>query len=494
MSKAIKSNSVATIVNEHVKRAEYAVRGLLPTRAAEIKKELSKNPSAYPFKEIIELNIGNPQIFNTKTISLTRNYLAKLIMTDSNFAKKHMDRSKVHPSLNSELQSLDQLVLKMDPRQKSESSGLEIVRKQVARFIEKRDLHGCDWRNIVITTGASAGIQTIMNLLLQKPGGGIMMSIPQYPLYSATTTIFNSTIVPYYLNEEDNWNIDMDNLREEYDKAVKNGVDVRTIAVINPGNPTGNVFDREKMIELLKFSYERNLVVLADEVYQENILGDKPRYSFKKVLRELPTDMAFNIPLISFHSISKGIFGECGLRSGYYELTNIESDVVHNIHKYERGNSPNIAGQIALLIKSAILASDFEEIKGCKEIMKLTKEEYSEIHEDYKIRAKACEEIFNGTKGMKTAPIEGALYAFPRIFLPEKYIQFAKNNNRLPDTQYCLDLLESKGICTVPGNGFGQKEGTYHFRTTLLYAPNEKFIETCNQMKDFHLNLLEKYS
>jgi alanine transaminase len=64
--------------------------------------------------------------------------------------------------------------------------------------------------------------------------------------------------------------------------------------------------------------------------------------------------------------------------------------------------------------------------------------------------------------------VVGAMYAFPRIYLPEKAIKAAKAAGQTPDSFYCLSLLEETGICTVPGSGFGQVEGTFHFRITIL--------------------------
>lgn len=481
-------------INQNVVRAQYAVRGLLATRASEIKQVLAANPSAFPFEEVIELNIGNPQIFSPKTVSLTRNYLAELILACKTSRFSKLETEEIPHDLNSELSSIDSLIREFDIQNKTPSSGLEFVRKQVARFIEKRDLLPSDPANIVLTNGASAGISTILGLLLQPPNSGIMLSVPQYPLYSATAELNSASVVPYFLDEEDGWNIDIPAARAEYDAAREKGIEVRAIALINPGNPTGAIFPREKMAEILKFAHERNLVVLADEVYQENVYGATPWVSFKKVLSEMSPDIRNSLPLVSFHSISKGVFGDCGLRSGYYELVNVEPEAVEFIHNIEKGSRPNIAGQIILMVKSALLTCDFEHIPGFKDIMVNARKEHDEIFQSYKNRAALLEDCIRETTGMSSAPIDGALYAFPRLDLPKKFIDRARSLGNLPDTQYCLDLLETKGICTVPGNGFGQKEGTYHFRTTLLCAPDEKFQKSCAMIKEFQHEMLEKFS
>lgn len=89
--------------------------------------------------------------------------------------------------------------------------------------------------------------------------------------------------------------------------------------VINPGNPTGQVMSEESLIEIVKFCEKKSLVLLADEVYQENIYKEQKFVSLKKVVCDLKSP----VNLVSFHSTSKGLIGECGLRGGYMELYNI---------------------------------------------------------------------------------------------------------------------------------------------------------------------------
>ena len=84
------------------------------------------------------------------------------------------------------------------------------------------------------------------------------------------------------------------------------------------------------------------------------------------------------------------------------------------------------------------------------------------------------------------------MYAFPKITLPEKAIQYAKQIGKAPDMLYCLELLENTGICVVPGSGFKQRDGTYHFRTTFL--PKEEHIDqVIARMTNFHQQFLNKY-
>ncbi|PIO15611.1 hypothetical protein AB205_0145980 [Aquarana catesbeiana] len=79
-------------------------------------------------------------------------------------------------------------------------------------------------------------------------------------------------------------------------------------------------------------------------------------------------------------------------------------------------------------------------------------------------KARVTEELFNQVPGIQCNPLQGAMYAFPRIFIPPRAVEKAKELQMEPDMFYCMQLLEEMGICVVPGSGFGQREGTYHFR------------------------------
>jgi alanine transaminase len=126
---------------------------------------------------------------------------------------------------------------------------------------------------------------------------------------------------------------------------------VKALVVINPGNPTGNCLSEEDMQAIIRVCYDNNIVLLADEVYQENVFDpeNKPFHSFKKVLSSMGGPYATDVGLISFHSISKGYSGECGRRGGFMELVNIDEDVLTQINKISSvGLCPPASGQIGV--------------------------------------------------------------------------------------------------------------------------------------------------
>lgn len=133
----------------------------------------------------------------------------------------------------------------------------------------------------------------------------------------------------YYLDESNKWALDVNSLEESTQKAKKEAINLRAIVIINPGNPTGAVFDEKSLQDLFNFAFKNNLVVIADEVYQENIYSPNKQFiSAKKVLSQMPANVSQSVELMSFHSCSKGILGECGVRGGYVEMVNIDERAI----------------------------------------------------------------------------------------------------------------------------------------------------------------------
>lgn len=109
-----------------------------------------------------------------------------------------------------------------------------------------------------------------------------------------------------------------------------------------------------------------------------------------------------------------------------------------------------------------------------------------------KRRAIKLQKSLNGVEGIKCQPIEGALYAFPTIEIPKKAVEEAKRKNQPADEFYCLELLNHTGLVVVPGSGFGQVDGTFHFRTTIL-PPEREMDEVNEAIKRFHADFVRKY-
>lgn len=234
----------------------------------------------------------------------------------------------------------------------TDSAGLEVVRKDIADYIARRD-DGVPASpdDIFLTTGASSGIKIVMELLLNGPGqkpAGFMIPIPQYPLYSATISEYNAEKVGYYLNEDKNWSLDVDELERAYQASLET-CEPRAICIINPGNPTGQALTEENMKNIVKWAYSKKLFILADEVYQDNVYAEGMKFhSFKKVATQLGHPYS-TMEIASFYSTSKGFMGECGARGGYFEIINLDPEVKAELKKLSSAQlCSSVLGQVCM--------------------------------------------------------------------------------------------------------------------------------------------------
>mmetsp|Transcript_20448 Transcript_20448/g.28531 ORF Transcript_20448/g.28531 Transcript_20448/m.28531 type:complete len:513 (+) Transcript_20448:273-1811(+) len=463
-----------------VRTAEYAVRGEITIRANNYKSRLAKGDKSLPFDEIVECNVGNPQAVGQKPITFFRQVLSLVTYP------KLLESKDIAKNFHSDAITKAKDILKIVPAGSgaySHSMGIPGIRKKVAEFIERRDGYPSDPEKIFLTDGASISVKNALQLLIRGKSDGIMVPIPQYPLYSASIALFGGSQVDYLLDEKKGWGTDIAELRRAYDKATNEGICVRALVVINPGNPTGQALSEESMKQIVRFCEETGVTLFADEVYQVNIYGSTPFNSFKKIV----CDMKADVGLISFYSASKGFTGECGRRGGYMEVHNLHDDVVMQLYKLSSVTlCSNIDGQIMMAL---IVDPPKEGGDAHAQYLK----EGEEILASLKHRSSLLVKTLNDLEGVNCNPVEGALYAFPQITLPTKAIAAAKKAGKAPDVFYCLELLDNTGILVVPGSGFGQAEGTFHFRTTIL-PPPEKIMQVSKLLAKFHGDFMAKYS
>uniref|UniRef100_A0A8C6ERE4 Alanine aminotransferase 1 n=1 Tax=Marmota marmota marmota TaxID=9994 RepID=A0A8C6ERE4_MARMA len=333
-------------MNPCVRKVEYAVRGPIVLRALELEQELRQGVKK-PFTEVIRANIGDAQAMGQRPITFFRQVLALC----------------VHPGL------LDSPDFPEDAKRRAQrilqacgghslgaysiSSGIQLIREDVARYIERRDGGiPADPNNIFLSTGASDAIVTVLKLLVAGEGRrrtGVLIPVPQYPLYSATLAELDAVQVDYYLDEERTWALDVAELRRRLSQ----------------------VQTRECIEAVIRFAFEEGLFLMADEVYQDNVYAEGSRfYSFKKVLTEMGPPYSTQQELASFHSASKGYMGECGFRGGYVEVVNMDPEVQRQMLKLMSVRlCPPVPGQALLdMVVSPPAPSDpsfaqFQEVR-----------------------------------------------------------------------------------------------------------------------------------
>ena len=444
-------------VNQNLVDMEYAVRGPIPLRAMDLQKE---------GRTIYACNIGNPQALEQKPISFYRQVIALLessnIERERNLTKLAKNNSDLFKESSIRIISEDIIDYSEEFLHNcrtgmgayTESKGPAFIREEIAAFIDSRDKNdiASDPDSIFLTDGASDAVRRILELLITGSNDGIMIPIPQYPLYSATIKRCGGVQVGYYPDEEKDWALTPDILEESYQKATSEGINVKSIVIINPGNPTGSILDKNSIDGIVNFVEKYDLSIIADEVYQENLYGGL----FISMSRAIGSR---DIPLFSLHSISKGFSGECGHRGGYMELRNMPIMNNTNVNLSELILKQASVSLCSNTVGQAIVYMMVKPPKMGSEAHDTYIEEKNTILSELEAKAALIKESFKQMEGMQCFGRTGAMYLFPRMnFLP----------NDITDFDYCMQLLEETGICTVNGGGFGQKNGTNHLRIAFL--------------------------
>ncbi len=450
-------------INRNIAEMEYAVRGPLAQRAAELARQ---------GRPTIPCHIGNPQALGQRPISFYREVLSFLefparLARERTLRRLFSQNPAAFEGLTAQdfacdyvLELCDQMLseLRTGLGAYTESKGPQFIREAVAEYIDRRDnvaVSGgrrSDPDAIFLTNGASEAAKHIIDILISGPRDGIMIPIPQYPLYSAAIKRAGGVQVNYYPDEESGWTLNRSILEDAIGQARRQGVNVKAIVVINPANPTGAILPERSGREIVDFAAEHGLVIIADEVYQDNLYGAE-FVSFARLIGQR------DIPLFSLHSTSKGFYGECGRRGGYLEMRNPPRVKDSNL-----GFADVLLKQASVSLCSNTTGQALTYLMvrppppGSEPYQQFIEEKEGVLRELYE-KATMIKAAFEEMEGVECFGRTGAMYLFPRL-------------NVLPpgttDFDYCMNLLETTGLCTVNGSGFGQKPGTSHLRIAFL--------------------------
>eukprot|EP00419_Tripos_fusus_P062242 CAMPEP_0172915998 /NCGR_PEP_ID=MMETSP1075-20121228/195352_1 /TAXON_ID=2916 /ORGANISM="Ceratium fusus, Strain PA161109" /LENGTH=502 /DNA_ID=CAMNT_0013775181 /DNA_START=73 /DNA_END=1580 /DNA_ORIENTATION=+ len=468
---------------KHVTKCEYAGQGPVRQKAEELARQLMQQQAGslgrhtgmdadpLPFDKIVPCSVGNPQAVGQQPVQFHRQVMACLIepllmQKNALFQDDVLERASRYLSRLKDGAT----------GAYSSPQGHLVFREEVASYLSLRDETDTSVDDVFLTDGASAAIKMVLQLILRGSEDGILLPIPQYPLYSAMTVLLGGQPVGYFLDEQAGWNINVDELQRAAAEFRKRGGVLRAIVVINPGNPTGQVLSQASMEAVIHFAEQESLVILADEVYQDNIHTDGKEFmSFRRLAHQMGTAAE----VFSFHSISKGFMGESGLRGGFVHCSNLRHDVRDQLRKIASISlCSNVVGQA--LVASAVTPPPLDGASRAS-----FDQDRAEIKGQLQRKAKLVWQRLNALDGISCQPLDGAIYAFPRVtikgYIMKKAISFATPADEI----YCLELLERTGVVTVPGSGFGQKPGTFHFRMTIL--PDEDVLSgVLDSIERFH--------
>ncbi len=325
-------------------------------------------------------------------------------------------------------------VIKMLPDSQGycESKGLYSARKAVMQHYQQRGLLSVEIDDIYLGNGVSELITISMQALLNN-GDEVLIPAPDYPLWTAAVSLSGATPVHYLCDEEADWYPDLDDIRSKINANTK------AIVVINPNNPTGAVYSRELLQDIVKLAEEHNLVILADEIY------DKILY-----------DQATHIPLctlaedalcVTFNGLSKA-YRLAGFRSGWMMLSGAKHRARDYIEGLEILASMRLCANVPAQHAIQTCLGGYQSINDLVLPGGRLLDQRNLAHD-----------MLNAIPGVSCKQPKGAIYMFPKLD--------AKKFSIENDEQLVLDFLRQEKILLVQGTAFNWPDPD-HLRVVFL--------------------------
>jgi len=392
------------MVSQRLKVIEYAIREI-----AAIASEVAKSG-----KQIYHLNIGDPVIYDFHTPKYISQALA-----DATFANKNYY---------------------------VDSLGVPELREEISKSLKQHNDLNIDTNDILVTSGVTEAIFFLLAGLIENKNE-ILIPGPSYPLYINYAKFFDGIPVEYELDENDDWEPNLDDLRNKITKKTQ------AILICSPNNPTGIIYGKRKIKQIIDIAGEHDLPILSDEIYDQ-ITYEKPYIS--------PASLSKDVPIIGLNGFSKTHMAT-GWRLGYLYYY----DPQNKLEELKEG--------IAKMARARLSASSVAQYAAI-EILKNPGTHTKEMVKKLKERRDYSYNRLRKIEGITCVKANGAFYLFPKF-------DFKELKKWKDDKDFVIDLLKTTGICTVYGSGFGNF-GKGHVRFTFL--PNIDILDTV-------FNLLENF-
>ena len=330
----------------------------------------------------------------------------------------------------------------------SDSKGIFAARKAVMHYTQQQGIEGVTLDDIYLGNGASELIQMATNALLND-GDELLVPSPDYPLWTAVTSLAGGKPVHYVCREDDDWRPDLADMRAKITPRT------RGIVVINPNNPTGALYSDETLKSIVQLAREHGLVLLVDEVY-DKVLYDGVTHT---AMASLSTDVL----TLTFNSLSKA-YRSCGYRAGWLVVSGDKAaarDYIEGLNMLANLKlGSNVPGQWA--IQTAL--------GGYQSIRDLVGE-----HGRLRIQRDLAYELITQIPGITCVKPQAALYMFPRLD-PQMY-------PIADDRQFFMEVLRATRVMLVQGSGFNYPDNQ-HFR--IVFLPHEDDLrEAIRRLAEF---------
>ncbi|UGA55645.1 pyridoxal phosphate-dependent aminotransferase [Vibrio sp. DW001] len=314
----------------------------------------------------------------------------------------------------------------------TDSKGIYSARKAVVQHYQRRGIHSLDVEDVYIGNGVSELIVMSLQALLNN-GDELLVPAPDYPLWTAGVSLSGGTPVHYICDEESDWYPDLDDIKKKISKKT------RGIVLINPNNPTGAVYSRDFLLEVIEIARQNNLIIFADEIY-DKVLYDGATHTTM-------ASLADDVLMVTFNGLSKA-YRVCGFRSGWMFLTGPKHLAKSYIDGLDMLASMRLCANVPM--QHAIQTA----LGGYQSINELILPGGRLLEQ----RDKAFE-LITQIPGITCVKPKGAMYLFPKID--------TKMYNIKDDQKMVLDFLVQEKVLLVQGTGFNWPKPD-HFRIVTL--------------------------
>jgi tyrosine aminotransferase len=317
------------------------------------------------------------------------------------------------------------------------SEGYTELREAIIEREKKRNNVNYIIENICITTGVTESLQILLNASLD-PNDELLIPGPTYPQYSLITYFNDAHPISYRCIEKEGWQPDVGDIRKKISNKTKG------IVLINPNNPTGALYSKKIVKEIINIAGEYNIPIISDEIYDDMVFDSK---------QHATATLAKDVPVITFNGFSK-VYLVPGWRIGY-------------IMFHHQGELNNVQDAFMRIARSRLCANSICQL-ACIAALKGPQSHIKQVNNKLRQRRDFAYKRLNEIEGISTAKPEGAFYIFPKIDAMDSNLW--KN-----DKEFVLDLLHTKHVLVVHGSGFCPVYGKNHFRAVIL--PDLKTLE-----------------
>ena len=330
----------------------------------------------------------------------------------------------------------------------SDSRGIFAARKAIMQYAQLKKIPNVSMKDIYTGNGASELIQLSLQALLNS-GDEVLIPSPDYPLWTACTNLAGGKAVHYICDESSEWYPDVEDIKSKITPKTK------ALVIINPNNPTGALYPRELLEQLVQIAREHELILFSDEIYDRLVMDGLEHVS--------TASLAPDLFCVTFSGLSKSHMA-CGFRVGWMILSGnkeIARDYMEGINMLSNMRlCSNVPGQS--IIQTAL--GGYQSVN-----------EYivpgGRIYEQREYIYKALNDI----PGLSAVKPKAAFYIFPKIDV--------KKFGIVNDEQFALDFLREKKVLLVAGSGFNWQQPD-HFR--VVYLPRvEELEEATGKLANF---------